>query len=208
MLRRSSRALLTLLAVAGLAAPATAQGRRIEAVPFIGGLIPTDVLGSARIPGLGTPITAEIEGVTAAAFGGRLSVWGAGRFGLEGTFAYSASDVRVILGPFNQTLDSEVQLGSVKAMYRATNQATGTDLVVGAGIAGVNHSGEGFQLVSGQFDVGGVVGAGLHIVMSPQVTLRFDGELYMYSWSAGSGFGSKLQKDLLMTVGLGLKLGR
>ncbi len=203
-------ALLAAFSLAVVAGPALAQKRRrIEFTPFVGGLIPTKQLGSIRVPGLGsTPISVTGEMLTAGGFGGRATVYGTGRLGVEGTYFMSGNDMRIAVGPFNRTFDANVQGGSVKAVFEATTAGTGTDLVLSGGISGIQHGGPAFQFASDQFDIGGVVGGGLHIVMSPMVTLRFDGDLYVYQWSAGPGFGSRTQSDVMMTVGLGLRLGR
>ena len=206
----SKQATLTLLGLAVLVRPGVAQKRRrIEFTPFVGGLIPTSRLGAIRIPGLGgSPIQVTGEMLTGAAFGGRATIYGTGRLGVEGTYFMARNKMRVAVGPFNQSFDANVQGGSVKAVFEATSGGTGTDLVLTAGVSGIKHGGTAFQFASDQFDVGGVVGGGLHIVMSPMVTLRFDGDFYVYRWSAGAAFASRTQSDLMMTAGLGLRLGR
>lgn len=203
------RILMTLGLTAALTTHAAAQGRTITVTPFVGGFIPTQALGRIPILSAGSQVVNILgEGTTTGAFGGRVMVSGRGRFGVEGTYFFSSSDLRVTVGPIATVLDGEVQGGSLKGVYRATNGLTGTDLVVAAGLSGVNHRGRAYTYASDQFDIGGVLGAGLHIVMSEMVTLRFDGEAYLYSWSATKALGSRMQTDVLMTVGLGLKLGR
>jgi len=206
MLKRIVTSLgLTTLLASGL----SAQGTTIELTPFVGGFIPTKALGRIPILGAGSQVVNILgEATTTGAFGGRVTVTRGGRFGVEGSYFYAGSDLRVTVGPIATVLDGEVQGGSLKGVYRATNAMTGTDLLVAAGLSAVNHSGRAYTYASDQLDVGGVVGAGLHIVMSPMVTLRFDGEAYLYSWSATPLLGSRMQTDVLMTVGLGLKLGR
>ena len=203
-------ALLAVLGLAVVVSPALAQKRRrIEFTPFVGGLIPTSQLGAIKVPGLGSlPIQVTAEMLTAGAFGGRVTMYGPGRLGVEGTYFMAGNDMRIAVGPFNRTFDANVHGGSIKAVFEATTGGTGTDLVLTGGLSGIKHGGTAFQLASDQFDIGGVFGGGLHVVMSPMVTLRFDGDLYVYKWSAGPGFGSRTQSDVMMTVGLGLKLGR
>ncbi len=202
--------ILVLLGLAVLVCPAAAQkSRRIEFTPFVGGLIPTGQLGAIRVPGLGsTPIQVTAEMLTGGGFGGRATVYGTGRLGVEGTYFRSGNDMRIAVGPFNRTFDANVQGGSLKAVFEATTGGTGTDLVLSGGLSGIKHGGTAFDLASDQLDIGGVVGGGLHIAMSSMVTLRFDGDLYIYRWSAGPGFGLQTQSDFMMTAGLGLRLGR
>lgn len=206
----SKRMLVAVALSATLAVAAHAQRSHFEITPFVGGYIPTKVLGLTKVPGVGsTPITIEGEVATGGAFGGRITYVGRGRLGAEATYFAASSDLRIARGPIASVFDAKVRGGSLKGVYRATSEESGTDLVVAAGLSGVNHRGQGFAFTTGQFDIGGVAGAGLHIVMSPQITLRFDGEAYIYSWSSGiAGLGSKLQTDVLMTAGLGLRLGR
>ncbi len=207
---RLKPALLALLGLAVLVSPAAAQKRRrVEFTPFVGGLIPTTRLGAIRVPGLGsTPVQVTAEMLTAGGFGGRATVYGPGRLGVEGTYFMSGNDMRIAVGPFNRTFDANVQGGSLKAVFEATTGGTGTDLVLSGGLSGIKHGGSAFNLASDQLDIGGVVGGGLHIAMSSMVTLRFDGDLYVYRWSAGPGFASRTQTDVMMTAGLGLRLGR
>lgn len=208
----SKQAILTVLGLAVLAGPAVAQKRRrIEFTPFVGGLIPTTRLGAIRVPnpcGGSTPTLVTGEMLTGGGFGGRATVYGTGRLGVEGTYFMARNSMRVAVGPCYRSFDANVQGGSVKAVFEATSAGTGTDLVLTAGVSGIKHGGTAFQFAADQFDVGGVLGAGLHLVMSPMVTLRFDGDFYVYRWSAGAAFASRTQSDVMMTAGLGLRLGR
>src|SRR5512134_140695 len=122
----TQRALIAAVLGAGLAAPAAAQSSRLEITPFVGGYIPTTLLGQIRLPGIGsTPITVQGESTTGGAFGGRVTYAGAGRLGVEATYFYAASDVRVALGPLASVFDAEVQGGSLKGVYRATSEGSG-----------------------------------------------------------------------------------
>jgi hypothetical protein len=178
--------------------------------PFIGGLVPTKSMGRLRIGGgSSNPTVFEGEMKTAGAFGARLGYWAGERWGLEGAYFFSSSDLRTTDGPFAETFDAEVQAGSLKMFYQATSQNTGTDLLISGGVAAVRHSGQAFLLTEGQLDLGGTIGAGLHVVMSDLMTFRLDADLLLYPWSAGqAGFGTQLQADYLMTIGLGFRLAR
>jgi len=199
---------ITLVACFVLPAAGAAQ-RRLELTPFLAGHVPTSPLGSIRLQLIGSqPTTVEAEMKTAGGFGGRVGFWPSDRWGIEGTYFYAASDLRVTAGPFTTTIDAELQGGSVKAFLKATRGQTGTDLLVSAGVSGIQHGGDAFRLASEQFDIGGVIGSSLQVVMSPQVTFRIDGELYLYRWAAGPQFSATTQSDLMMTVGLGLRLAR
>ncbi|MGE0439687.1 MAG: hypothetical protein AB7L66_00465 [Gemmatimonadales bacterium] len=203
-------ALGTLLALAAAGTPAAAQGRTIEITPFVGGFLPTTSLGQATVNGPGgVPITSVVEMRTGAALGGRIGVYGPGRLGAEAEYFYATSDLAVRIGPFPEVIDASVQGGSVRLTYRATSEGSGTDLSLNGGLGAMYHSGRAFTLASNQLDLGGVVGGGLRVEISSQVTLRFDASLYAYNWSYGiAGFDSKLQTDAVVSAGLALKLGR
>jgi hypothetical protein len=200
---------LVLAATAAAAAAGPAEGqRRLTVTPFAGGLIPTTELGQLRIGGL-TPQPFVFRGQmrTSGALGGRMGLWLTPRWGVEGSYFYSKSDFSITNGPFTASIDAEVQGGTFKAFYQATSEGTGTDLVLSAGLVGMHHGGRAFQLASEQFDVGGAVGGGLYVQMSPQVTLRIDGDLLIYRWSAGPAFPARTQTDVLMTAGLAFRFG-
>lgn len=192
-----------------LAADAASAQTKVSVTPFVGGLIPTKPMGQLRIGGLTPqPFTFRGEMKTAGAAGGRLDVWLGPRWGVEGSYFYAWSDFNITAGPFTATVDANVQGGAAKAFYQATSAGTGTEIVLSAGLAGVQHGGRAFSLASQQFDVGTALGAGLRVEMSPRVTFRLDGDALLYRWSAGPGFASTTQVDLLMTVGLALRFDR
>jgi len=210
---RSARQLGTIVAtavaLAGSGSASAQQHGGLSITPFVGGLIPTSALGQLRIAGVtSTPQVFEGEMKTAGAFGARVGYWLGRRWGVEGTYFYSSSDFRITAGPFPRSVDAKVQGGTLKGFYQATAEGTGTDLLVTAGVLGVSHGGRAFQLARDQFDLGGTVGAGLHVVMTQQLTLKLDGDLLVYPWSAGPGFANALQTDLLVTVGVGFSFNR
>jgi len=183
--------------------------QKLELTPFLAGFVPLSTLGSVRVPlSGGQPNVVDGQMKTSGAFGGRLSVWVGERWGLEGSYFLSTSDLRITSGVFSRSVDAEMHGGSVKAFFQATNEPTGTDLLVSGGVSGILHRGPAFSLANEQLDLGGVLGGGLHVVMSPLVTFRIDGEIYLYRYAFAPGFASVTQTDLLMTVGLGLKLAR
>ena len=193
-----------------LTAAAGAQ-RRVEITPFVGGYVPTTTLGPMRVAHvLSQPVQVTGEMETNGVVGGRVGVWTGSRWGLEGTFVYAASDLRIIDGPVSGTVKANVQAGTLKAFFRATSENSGTDLFLSAGASGVQHAGRAFDLAAHQMDFGGVVGGGLHVLMSPQVTFRIDADLLVYPWSfGGSGLNeSRTQTDLLVTLGLALRFAR
>ena len=202
--------LVAAVALILVAAPAArAQAVHVEVTPFIGGFVPTAALGSLRVNlGLGAPINVKTELTSAVAFGGRIDVMSRGRFGLQGVYFHSNGGVRTTVAPVPKTFDAVVQGGALKVNYQATSAQTGTDLVLSAGVAGVSHSGAAFALTGNQFDAGAALGAGLHVVINPSVTLRFDTDLFVHKIQVLPIFPSVTMGDLVVTAGLGLKLGR
>ncbi|MEO8449673.1 MAG: hypothetical protein ABI647_07790 [Gemmatimonadota bacterium] len=198
-----------LLALMVLARPATLGAQqRFEITSYAGGYIPTTKLGIIQLRLAGTPTSLEAEAATAAGLGARLGFWGNGRLAVEASYFYSKPKLRSTTGFLTQTVEGTVQSGSLVAMYRVTGGQTGTDLVIKGGIVGINHGGPGFQLASGQFDLGGTVGAGLRMDLSRTATFRIDGETFLYSWSPGPAFNDRFQTDVVMSAGLALRLGR
>lgn len=189
---------------------AEAQRSRITLTPFVGGYLPTKALGALDFP-IGTvTTTVEAEMRTGPAFGAKISLTPRGRFGVEGTYFYASSKTRITVGALGREDDANVQGGSLKAIYRLTDGKTDTDVIASAGVSGTTRSGDTFRVsqAQDQFDLGGVVGLGLHLVLSSQVTFRIDGDLSLYKWNWRGSLPNTGQADVLVTAGLGLKLGR
>lgn len=205
---------LGLLAILTVAEPAAAQRNKITLTPFVGGLVPLSERGRVTVNILGQDQSAVFEMRSAPAFGARLAYQTRGRFGIEGSYFIASSKSRISLilagTSVGRDQDGQIQGGGIKATYRLTNGRTDTDFQVSAGVSGTKHSGDLFDATRAQdqFDVGGVLGAGLHLLLSPMVTFRVDGELNLYKWSQFRALQSKSQTDVLMTVGLALRLGR
>ena len=192
------------------AAPARAQHWVLTLTPFAGAYVPTKPLGDVAIPAV--PNTNFlVESKSGGAFGAKLGLSSRGRrWGLEGTYFLASSKTRTSVGLLSHEDKGEVQGGSLKAVFRVTDGKTDTDFFVSAGVSGQSHSGDVIVLKTSQnkFDVGGVVGLGLHLTLSPQVTFRLDTDASFYSWSYAKGLPSTRQVDFLIAAGLGLKLGR
>jgi hypothetical protein len=199
-----------LMAFLAVASSATAQRSRIVFTPFVGGYVPFTELGSVTVTLGGVDVTAAAKMKSAPAFGARLGYYPRGRFGIEGSFFTASSKSRITVGPLGRDDDASVQGGSVKGAYRLTDGRTDTDVFLSAGLSGTQHGGDLFDATGSQdqFDIGGVVGMGLHVLLSPQVTFRLEGDLNLYKWSQYRVLSSKTQADLLLTAGLGLRLGR
>ena len=202
-LRRASVALVILASPAALRAQ-----HRFELTPYVGGYFPTTKLGIIRLRILGQTTSIEAESETAPGFGARLGLWANKRVAVEGSYLYAASKLRASAGILTTSFSANVQAGSLVAMYRATGGTGGTDIILKGGVVAVNHGGSAFQLASNQLDLGGTVGAGIRIDLSPSTSVRVDGETFLYSWSPGPGFKGRMQADVLLSAGIALRLGR
>ncbi len=208
------RRILSVIVITALSLTAVpvvrAQAVHVQVTPFIGGLVPTSALGTIRMVVTGSsPTNVKTEMKSAVAFGGRLDVYSRGRFGLQALYFHSNTGVRTIVAALPVTRDAVFQGGSIKVNYQATSAQTGTDLVLSGGVAGLSHSGQAFAINGNRFNVGGDLGAGLHVVMTPNVTLRFDADMFVHRFSSAPAvFPATTQVDMLITAGLAFKLGR
>jgi hypothetical protein len=185
------------------------QASRVYLTPYGGAFIPTSTLGSvAVLDNNDNPITIDGKLQTSPGLGGRLAYWSSERFGIEASYFYDKGSLKVTDGRTSALFDSEIQIGSLKAMLQVSNGASGTDFVVNGGLAGVHHGGPAFLVGGTPTAVGGIVGTGLYIDVGSQVRLRLDSEMFVYDWRGQGGFPSKLQADLMFTGGLAIRLSR
>ena len=206
-MRRSPIAALALVVLAP--ASAAGQGSRVYLTPYGGAFIPATSLGKFLVYDRSdNPIVLDANLETSAGFGGRLGYWPRERFGIEGSFFYTKGNLKVTDGQSSALFDSELKIGSVKALLQVSPGTTGTDFVVSAGVAGVYHGGPAYGVSGATTKVGGTVGSGLHIDISPLLLLRLDGEALVYDWRARSDLPSAMQLDLLFTAGLAIRLSR
>ncbi len=184
-----------------LATSAHAQAR-MEFTPFVGAFVPTSNLASFPISG---SITARGKLTTAPAFGARFSVIGQSGLGAEASYFYASSKLELSTGPLSQSIGGHVEGGALKLVFQP-RQTGSVGFALSGGAVGVKHAGDVFDVLSDQFDIGGVLGAGLRIPLSPSMMVRIDGEGFLYSWSAGEPFNSASQTTLLFSAGLAIRL--
>lgn len=201
MISLSPRWLLAPLLVTTLAASAHAQAR-MELTPLVGAFLPTSNLASIPISG---SVTARGKLKAAPAFGARFSIVGQSGLGVEATYFYAASKLELSTGPLSQSIDGHVEGGNLKLVFQP-RQTGSVGFALSGGVAGLKHAGDVFDVLSDQFDIGGVLGAGLRIPLSPGMMMRIDGEGFLYSWSAGEPFSSASQTTLLLSAGLAIRL--
>lgn len=202
---------------AGVFLSSLLAGQRVELAPSIGMYIPTGQLIETTVKGY----DATVGHRSRVIFGASLTYWASPRLGVEGLWAYSASNLSVTLDSayLGATADSSgsVMLGSVRVLYEVVSSDSGRlALAVVGGVGVAAHSGASYEFLkafggplSGSTDVGGVVGVSARFPTSPNLKIRVDVEDNIYS--AGFTIGGietapRLQNDLVMRLGLSFQL--
>lgn len=182
---------------------------------FTGGYLPTaDLFDAIEVtdPRIRSPL--NLGQKAAFVVGGRLGLWWS-RIALEAEGAYALSnadlpDVAAVLGIPD---DAPVFFGSINLIY-VLYQApfTPLGLYVSGGGGLVSRGGRFFEGVEGTTDFAGALGVGLRYGLGRQIRLRIDLRDYISTASLPTvqdrirfvQVDSKLQNDLLATVGLEL----
>lgn len=204
------------LAGAGVT-PTTARAQaKFELTPFVGSYYPL-----AKVCTNCDSSGSNLNGrqVNAAAIGGRLTYWLSRTVGIEGSFGYTPSriEVRIDSAGFGAASSAKghVLLASGRLLFRPAR--TNLHFILGGGIVTrggaawtTAHTNKGTKLTS----VGGVLGVGVHASVTPKFALEFSAEGNFYSFdpkfapNPNSSNGSKLQSDLLISVGVPITLSR
>lgn len=120
---------------------------------------------------------------TSIALGGRVAAWVDKRIAVEGSLLYSPS------------APADVIASSVRALVSVTRGPGIWAYVIG-GPAFVGLWGYQYAGADARLDLGGVVGAGVHLRVAPSMALRAELEQYFYS------FAEHNQRDLFLSLGL------
>ena len=189
-----------------------AHGQRWRAslTPFAGAFVPTKNLSQVTVTASGIDVSAAGKMKAGAAFGAKINLSSRGRWGVEAGYFYAPTKVRLtILGAALGTeRDGSVHGGLLRTTVRGTDGTTAIDTYFAAGLSGQKLSSDAFRLGQEKFTVGGSVGAGVRLPVSPQVAIRFDADANLYSWRFRTGLPSTSQLDFLLAAGLELRLGR
>lgn len=217
--------LVSLMPALGSAAPRVSIG-------VLGGLgLPEKSLIDASrelvIPGNDNPPTnfVYVKQRASVAFGARIGVWPAARFGIEGEVVVlpSRGDLRAA---FLNPADDSVSFGildekatsthfGLLLSYAIVQPALDPILVyVSAGVGATRRSGALFEdlleLNTGT-DVGGVVGLGISYGLSPNMAIRTDLRDYITTYDpevvdAGDFYTGRTQHDLILSAGIDFTL--
>lgn len=219
--------LLSVLAsflVLAFTTPAAAQDKTVEFTPFAGVYLSTADLISETATFEGVDFEASFKQKTALAFGGRVTGWFTDMVGLEGDFAYALSDVEISAAGGGTAADVDADAGlwaGSGALVLAFPAGEMAEFRAKGGLAVIGHTssddedldgGSLWEDVDGTTDVGGVLGIGLHLMISDNIGVRIDAQDYLYSAKFGDSdtgeTDSQFQNDLLFTAGLSIGLGQ
>lgn len=214
---RRVRGLVTVIALAGLALPASAPAQEyqatvtpatVELTGYFGAIFPMSVLGSQGD-------TLKADQSTKPAVAASLEYWFGGGFGLGIAGGLASPGLALTTADAGTGEQEAVDLGSVdylhgEALLLWRPQFTSSAAVLlpyfGAG-AGIRHlsfeDGSGFEDGS---DVTIVLNAGTQIWVSERVHVRLDVRDLISSYEGGPFESSDMQHDLFVQVGLGLGL--
>jgi len=213
MLRRP----MAVLACLALLVPSSLVAQmQVSVSGFGGATLPAADLVDVLIPEIGAFSFGHKTGWNA---GGRLALWPTARFGIEVEGAYIGSNVEVkgVLPPVfvgDTTFSANMFVGSLNLMWAAI--APPLDPVafyVSGGIGIVSRGGDFFDGASNTSDIAGVIGVGLRYGLGPGWRIRFDVRDYISSFlnkqldedlAPAGGTGSKLQNDIMLTMGFEL----
>jgi hypothetical protein len=194
--------------------PVVAQ-TQLEIAPYVGLYWPTSSLASMG--------GAKLQQQMSVIEGARVTLWGPGRLGIEGTVGYARSDVWTSNA---LTYPARLTTGSVKARLRMSPPAARAALQVAGGVAWVGHCGYAYQWwYTGPWTfVGGIANVSAVIKLVRSLGLRFDAEDFVYAahlgqctrYGAPEGgvcevyigaptngpTGSRLQNDLVLSIGI------
>ena len=213
MIKRLGRLLMITggLVGASLAVPSAAQAQgKIELTPFVGNYYPlltmTDDFGG-QPPNFFTDWTARQ--VNAVAFGGRLTFWVSNTIGIEAAGAYNGSAPK-LTSPDDSTtffFKGNIITASGRFLYRPPR--LNLHFILGGGIVkrgGAAWEGPNLQLTK----PAGIVGIGVRAAVSPKFALNVSAEMNVYPFdidgSSGTVNSSKLQADLLVSIGVPIAL--
>lgn len=198
------RMTLTAALLATLAAPLHGQVQ-VGLSAFAGGFLPVgELFDELR---LGGQIVANVSQDPGPVMGARVTVW-MSRLAVDAEAGYALSNVDLPRSIVELGLDNKASIfvGSVNVLY-VVFQAPFSPLriYVSGGGGFVSRSGDFFDIFEGTTDVAGTLGVGLRFGLGRATQLRFDVRDYVSSFAPrrrDETFDSKLQNDLIATIGL------
>ncbi len=179
--------------------PASAQRANFELTPWVGAYVPTRNTFEGAF--------GDIKRRSSAGFGARLTYWGTGRVGFEGTFGFVPTKFE---GPFDITVNeerrnAEVVLVNGRLLLGLTPSTSTLGVYLSAGGALLSFGGDAFDADRSSSQFGGVAGLGFRVPLGTRFGLRFDVEDYIYDGDFGAN--DQVQNDLVLSASLAIPLG-
>lgn len=222
MIKRLGRLLVIPAVLLGstVATPRAAGAQaKLEVTPFLGSFY--------ALAKMCTDCNANNDGtnfegrqLNAAAFGGRLSYWVSRTIGIEAAFGYSPSrpeEREDSPSGFSTAASAKgsIMLANGRLLFRPAR--TNLHFILGGGI--VTRGGDLWKLLKDNqgtklTSVGAVLGLGVRASVTPKFALNISAEGNFYSFDPTFGVGAdpsngtKLQADLLVSVGVPIGLSR
>ncbi len=203
--RRSIARGLTMLASLGAAISGTAQAQRISLSPTFGVYIPTEELLKAASG-------AEFKQEIGLSVGGRLGISITPRLGFQAAGTYVPSNLRFAFDGSQQTTDASLFFGAGKLSFFLLPPTSPVSFQLNGGVAMVKRSGDAYRDLVDKVSIGGTVGAQVGFKLGPIPPIQLAVDTYLYKQNVEgltSATGEQAsQKDIQLSIGFGLPLGR
>jgi len=200
-----------------LPAAASAQAQT-ELVPFFASYYALSPYGTNIPEDTSGTLLASERMSNAPAIGVRLAVAVTRIIAIEGQVAYTPSGRQVSFKPNVSIFGFYLRGHELLASGRLAFHPRRSNFRLIAGVGYLARGGDGWDeknFPAGvKFDksiIGGVAGFGARANLTPHLSLDLDVEAFMYSSDAdlnGPTFKSKFQQDILVSIGVPIKLGR
>lgn len=185
------------LALAAIVAtPAAAQGG-VNIVPWAGVYMPTRNSFSDLD-------NAAFKRDVSVIGGARITFWGTGMLGLEGTGGYAPAKIS---GETINETNTNMAVANVRLLLALSPVTNRVGFYLGAGPAFIARGSNPLDNNRSKTDIGGTGGAGLRFALgeSGRSAIRLDLEDYLYDGDFGGG--NKFQNDLVASLGVSIALG-
>ena len=206
---------VALVFVLGGAASGAAQDVQVDLVPYVGLYVAATSLAEFSVTDPeGTLKFGQEPGLL---LGGRVDLWFARDFGLEGNFAYAFSNAKLEsngddLCDEDTDCSANVWMAGWSILYRFLYpEGASYSIYMSAGLAIVGRGGSFWSDVEGTTDISGTFGVGFTQDFSRRVGVRVNAEYYIYSFQLTADgedlADSKLQGDLALSAAFAFHLG-
>ena len=186
-----------LVAVVLQASPLRGQTRGLELGLYGGYYVPTNNEGIERA-------IRDAKRRGSLLYGGRLTYWTGRTLGVEVSGGYSQAKVLVASAAGTFPRGTDLLFGTGKLMFNLTPGSKFLGVAVGGGVSALHNGSLVTDPTKSGTEMGGVGGLSVRIHVGDHVALRGDLEDLFYGGDFGTG--NKFTQDLLLSVGVALKL--